>query len=115
MNMYCFSESDPYENEFRRVVNVNRRVISKKERDFALDEAEIEETQMSKGEIRLRDRINKELLRKKLHLRLMLLSIRDNRTYHFDFVPPMGEWFKELEKTQRIAVRMIDEYIEHLN
>ena len=57
--------------------------------------------------------INKILKRKKLHLRLMLLSIIDDGSYFMDFVPPIDPWFEELERVQLIVTDIIDEYIQH--
>ena len=91
---------------------MNDRQTDPTERDLALEEAEIEESQMSTEEIRIRDSINKELSKKKLHLRLTLFSILEDRSYVFDFVPPIGRWANELKRAQKVAVSKADKFLK---
>ena len=88
--------------------------ITKRNRDLALDEAELAESRMTRIEIQLRDRINKELSRRGFHLRVMNLRINshENAPYTFDFVPPINDWIDEDPKVVSIVIQRIEEWLD---
>ena len=73
----------------------------------ALDEVERKESHMTKQEIILRDTINKELAKRKFHLRLAWLDTSNGARY--DYVQPMHKWIKELPEVSLLIERILFE------
>ena len=67
------------------------------------------DSSMNDEERRLRDNINKELERLGFHLRIFTLLSKTNEAV-FNFVPPIGEWFKELSYVDSLVVKRIKEW-----
>jgi len=78
--------------------------ITQKEKETALDKMSVEELMMNDREIKLRDTINKELSRKKYHLRVSFLTYTKT-DIGFNYIEPINNWANELELVNRIVVK----------
>lgn len=81
--------------------------ISSEAINAALEEVERKESHMTKREITLRDTINKELARRKYHLRLAWLDSTAGVKY--DYVQPMHEWASEFQEVTLWVERILVE------
>jgi hypothetical protein len=82
--------------------------ITKKEKEAALEKMSVEELMMNDREIRLRDAINKELSRKKFHLRVSFLNY-SKMDIGFNYIEPIHNWVNELELVNQIVVNRLKE------
>jgi hypothetical protein len=85
---------------------VKKSETTDEEIDESLNELEEKERIMTKNEIGLRDKINKELNRMGYHLRLSLLKYTKTEMM-YDYIKPIHDWFEELAKVEPIVIEQI--------
>jgi hypothetical protein len=65
---------------------------------------------MSEQELKLRDQLNKELSKKRIHLRLASVTVR-GMDYGFDFVRPIDKWFDEWREADRYVTERLGQLV----
>lgn len=86
---------------------VDKDEISSDVINAAIDEVERKESHMTREEIVLRDTINKELARRKYHVRLAYLNTSSGARY--DYVQPIHDWASELHEVTMLVEKMLIE------